>query len=136
LSSGLSTPFSLGRAAYNDEVLLYLDSGLFSFYNHKSGGNWARLSGVSGNSSWYHFACVVDGGFAENQMKVFLQGTELVKNYDINGSPALLSDAQDRMLRIGLRVSNDYFKGFIDDVRIYDRALSAEEVQALYNLGQ
>ncbi len=26
--------------------------------------------------------------------------------------------------------------GFIDDVRIYDRALSAEEVQALYQLGQ
>ena len=27
-------------------------------------------------------------------------------------------------------------KGLIDDVRIYDRALSAAEVQALYNLGQ
>ena len=28
------------------------------------------------------------------------------------------------------------FVGLIDDVRIYDRALSAEEVQALYNLAQ
>ena len=28
------------------------------------------------------------------------------------------------------------FNGLIDDVRIYDRALSAAEVQALYNLGQ
>ena len=28
------------------------------------------------------------------------------------------------------------FQGTIDDIRIYDRALSAEEVQALYNLGQ
>ena len=32
--------------------------------------------------------------------------------------------------------SNYYFNGLIDDVRIYDRALSAAEVQALYNLGQ
>jgi hypothetical protein len=32
--------------------------------------------------------------------------------------------------------SNYIFNGLIDDVRIYDRALSAEEVQALYNLGQ
>ena len=35
--------------------------------------------------------------------------------------------------------SEDAFSGFIgliDDVRIYDRALSAAEVQALYNLGQ
>ena len=30
----------------------------------------------------------------------------------------------------------DYYNGLIDDVRIYDRALSAAEVQALYNLGQ
>ncbi|HAY74488.1 MAG TPA: hypothetical protein DCY32_02335 [Opitutae bacterium] len=29
-----------------------------------------------------------------------------------------------------------HFKGLINDVRIYDRALSAAEVQALYNLGQ
>ena len=32
--------------------------------------------------------------------------------------------------------TNYHFKGLIDDVRIYDRALSAEEVQVLYNLGQ
>ena len=70
-------------------------------------------------------------------MKVFLDGTELVKNYVTDGTPALLSDAQDRKLRIGLRVNNEYrYKGLIDDVRIYDRALSAAEVQALYNMGQ
>jgi hypothetical protein len=32
--------------------------------------------------------------------------------------------------------ADSHFNGLIDDVRIYDRALSAEEVQALYNLGQ
>jgi hypothetical protein len=31
---------------------------------------------------------------------------------------------------------NPGFEGLIDDVRIYDRALSAAEVQALYNMGQ
>ncbi|MBO26224.1 MAG: hypothetical protein CMI33_06470 [Opitutales bacterium] len=32
--------------------------------------------------------------------------------------------------------NNRSINGFIDDLRIYDRALSAAEVQALYNLGQ
>ena len=32
--------------------------------------------------------------------------------------------------------SRSLFDGLIDDMRIYDRALSAAEVQALYNLGQ
>jgi hypothetical protein len=30
----------------------------------------------------------------------------------------------------------EYYSGLIDDVYIYDRALSAAEVQALYNMGQ
>ena len=54
-----------------------------------------------------------------------------------SGTPALLSDSENRKLRIGKRVSNaDEYHGLIDDVRIYDRVLSAAEVQALYNLGQ
>ena len=40
--------------------------------------------------------------------------------------------------RRNLQATSDlkFFQGLIDDVRIYDRALSAAEVQALYNLGQ
>ncbi len=36
----------------------------------------------------------------------------------------------------GIIGNGNISKVLIDDVRIYDRALSAEEVQALYNLGQ
>jgi len=57
--------------------------------------------------------------------------------YSTDGNPAMLSDIQERMLKIGQRVDGGgFFNGLIDDVRFYDRALSAEEVQALYNLGQ
>ena len=38
-------------------------------------------------------------------------------------------------LRIGARYSGIYFSGLIDDIRLYDRALSAEEIQALYHDG-
>ena len=37
---------------------------------------------------------------------------------------------------IGKHPNGYFFNGLIDDVRIYDRALSAAEVQALYNMGQ
>ncbi len=39
-------------------------------------------------------------------------------------------------LRVGGRVSDldEFFNGSIDDIRIYNRALSAEEVKALYDL--
>ena len=35
-----------------------------------------------------------------------------------------------------LAPGDGFLNAVIDDFRIYDRALSAEEVQALYNLGQ
>jgi prepilin-type N-terminal cleavage/methylation domain-containing protein len=36
--------------------------------------------------------------------------------------------------KIGTRVSPyEYFKGLIDEVRIYNRALSADEIKALYD---
>jgi len=38
-------------------------------------------------------------------------------------------------VRVGSVSDSEFFNGLINDVRIYDRALSAVEVQALYNLG-
>ena len=36
---------------------------------------------------------------------------------------------------IGSNASSQFFEGLIDDVRIYNRALSAEEITRLYELG-
>ena len=36
------------------------------------------------------------------------------------------------LLHVGVNVENRYFHGSIDDIRIYDRALSAEEIRLLY----
>ena len=41
---------------------------------------------------------------------------------------------RNRNAYIGTRNNNDFFDGSIDDIYIYDRSLSASEVQALYNL--
>ena len=43
--------------------------------------------------------------------------------------------SSDYRIDIGARTrKNNYFKGAIDDVRIYDRALSSEEVGQLYTV--
>ncbi|MBA3298115.1 MAG: hypothetical protein H0U19_14405, partial [Acidobacteria bacterium] len=39
-------------------------------------------------------------------------------------------------LQIGARNGANFLNGFVDDVRIYNRALSASEVRALYNGNQ
>ena len=131
--------FSLGSYPMNDEVLIFSrpSSNVIQLYHHKSSGNWARLSHESSNLSWNLLVAIADGGYLESQLKIYVNGVSQNSEYSKSGSPNLLSDNNNRALRIGRRIADyDFYKGLIDDVRIYDRALSAEEVQALYNLGQ
>ncbi len=134
----IGTPFSLSWGEGMDEILLYLIDSKIRFYIHKSGGNYATRFRSSLDSTWNNIVCSGSGGITESNVNIFLNGNSVSSNYSTSGTPSLLSDEQNRTLRIGRRNTADpyYNKGLIDDVRIYDRALSAEEVQALYNLGQ
>jgi N-acetylneuraminic acid mutarotase len=79
-------------------------------------------------NKWYNVTATRGSGI----MKVFID-INLLANKSYNTS----SGSNSSLLVFGA-ASNETrpFNGLIDDVRIYDRALSAEEVQALYNLGQ
>ena len=94
----------------------------------------------SSDSVWNYIVFSGSGCFAESQVNLFLNGSSTSSIYSTSGTPSLLSDDQNRTLRIGRRNTSDdypyYHKGLIDDVRIYDRALSAVEVKALYELGE
>ena len=49
----------------------------------------------------------------------------------------MMLDFEDQTLHLGSSIdaaSSDYFQGLIDDVRIYDRALSEEEIGQLYGM--
>ncbi|MBG30478.1 MAG: hypothetical protein CMI31_10830 [Opitutae bacterium] len=135
-ASSAMTIFSLGRPSYNDEILLNSDSASsLIFYHHHSGGNHAHRYSPHNNSVWNHFVGVLEGGFTSEKIHFYLN-SQSGGTYDTSGSPAMLSDTNSRKLRIGLRVyGSGHFNGLIDDVRIYDRALSAAEVTALYDLG-
>ena len=52
-----------------------------------------------------------------------------------DNNPEIYSGSQPSIIRIGAGAygwENYFFNGTIDDVRVYNRALSAEEIQALY----
>lgn len=81
---------------------------------------------------WEHLAIVRDG----NQFKLYLNGTHVAP--DISATPATPTGN----LRIGRRTDGQnvaaagypgQFYGFVDDVAIFTRALSASEIAALMN---
>lgn len=98
-------------------VTLPLGSDLFQWNTSVSGWNF---------TTWHHFVWVItDGAHAA----LVLDGQQQV----LQAYPPPLSslNTSEGPLYIGYFTGN-YFNGSIDDVRIYNRALSATEVQQLY----
>jgi len=90
-------------------------------------------------NEWFHVTSVFPGQeFTFGQTILFVNGVkESVSS--LTGGDLIVQTTSYRDLKIGSEAwgSNwNIYNGLIDDVRIYDRALSPSEVQALYNLGQ
>ena len=90
--------------------------------------------------AWYHFAVTV----SSTENTGYLNGAEMTTRYYNFGDSSdtyFLSSVDGNILsigygRFGFRVAGQfyYFDGLIDEVRIYNRALTSPEVQELYQL--
>lgn len=96
--------------------------------NVKNGNTRWVVNGLTiQNNTWYHIFATWDGETLSLYINGQLQGED-------TGSPGTDSDTQS-ILTFGRpnNADNYYWEGIIDDIRIYNRALSAEEVINLYN---
>ena len=79
--------------------------------------------------TWHHVAATYDG----RQMRLFVDGREDAASPKLIEGPI---DASASPLGIGSNGSGHLFCGIIDRVRLYDRALSADEVRASCEAGR
>jgi hypothetical protein len=90
---------------------------------------------------WYHIAVVYNGSVDTNdgldRVSIYVNGVSQATS--LVGAEAPLGDIQDGLanLAIGAAVASNLdigypFNGLIDDVRIFDRALSASEIKAIH----
>lgn len=99
----------------------------------EEGGNDGVVSTTNASltpGNWYHLAATMTSSTLA--VKIYVDGVEKTTTGSIPARPTeTVSD-----LEIGWsQYINEYFNGLIDDVRIYNRALSVSEIQQLYNLG-
>ena len=74
--------------------------------------------------TWYFIAVVY-----RNSVKEMYLNAQRVIQYDLGFSP---TEKLDSLIRIGSDTGFAYTNGIIDKVRIYNRALSADEIKAIY----
>ena len=105
---------------YNNNLAgqIYSSSREYSIHSNKSG-----VTIVAGN--WYHAVMTYD----KQNFRLYVNGIQ------VDVLPLSITIAPNSYrLRIGRNSSAAYyFNGLIDDVRIYNRALSQEEITLLYN---
>ena len=82
---------------------------------------------------WHYVVATYTAGDG-NSLKLYIDGSPIAGTWTTGNGTASPSTTYNQ-LNIGTRgtLAPDYFNGLIDEARIYNRALSPAEVQALYN---
>ncbi|MHA2425834.1 MAG: LamG domain-containing protein, partial [Candidatus Thorarchaeota archaeon] len=119
-----------GAATFGTFIVTFNDSGNPRFLLSSDGGvgapSIASPDTVSLNT-WHHIVATAKGN---DYMRLYVNGELKVTNDTIDFNPY----DSDSIITIGARPSGSrYFNGTVDQVRIYNRTLSAEQVLALYN---
>lgn len=112
----------------NDSFLLAVNNGKLSFSIDESAASWLQGTTDVDDGNWHHVLVLRNG----TSRSVYVNG--VLEN---TGSATGNNGVGFASIDIGRRSSSsEFFNGYIDDVRIYNRALSNKEVHALYTFNQ
>ena len=134
---GNSLPNSYNEILVKEKVsVISITNGGKFLTNSGDGNDWYLQSNDFSNgflalNQWY-FVLTTHSSQTAN---LYIDGL-LDKTLNLNSAKGSNSNFTSIGAKFIGNVSSGHFDGLIDDVRIYDRALSVAEVQALYNLGQ
>jgi alpha-tubulin suppressor-like RCC1 family protein len=122
-----------GTGANGSVYLDYYNSNIYWGVDDASGGYNNEVYTAQNDTNWHLMTLVFDGNLIgnNNRLKAFFDGVLLGSPTNLGTIPAT-SYSGTADFHIGLLAST-YSRGTVDDVRIYNRALTAAEVLALYN---
>ena len=79
---------------------------------------------------WYHVAAVYEGS-ATKKLILYLNGEEVASSTNIGINTNLASSTAKFTIAKNALAANTYFKGFIDEVRVFNVALSKEQLSRI-----
>ena len=112
---------------------MFLSSGQINFTLNNGISNRldVKSSEVISTGEWHHLVGSYNGNSDESGLKLYDNGVELTKIIQDNTLNA--STINNASMLIGSRSDGYYIDGQISNVKIYNRALTADEVLQNYN---
>ena len=97
-------------------------------------GNAIRVNTIErfDSSQWHHVAVTYDGSSRSRGLKIYLDGAVATLQVTVDRLSETIRC--DFPFAIGGRERRDYYQGRVDEVRAYDRVLTADEIFELYDL--
>jgi hypothetical protein len=134
-----SVAWSYGNAQANQAFI----SSVTCFDNaYAAGISDAASVSVDTNicNQWHHYVVTVPTGATKQQDIQLYKDGFLITNLQFYNPTYIINTGNSFPFNIGRLFYSDncgfnYFKGFLDDIGIWNRALNASEIQQLYNTG-
>jgi hypothetical protein len=118
---------SAGGRSY--DILISSSESLYLRISSDGSNNEVQIAQTDLDANWNHIIIVFDNGTFD----VYKNGQVVSDDGDFTSQTSIYGGSGDLLL--GVRDS-DYMRGLLDEIRIYNRALSAAEIGDLYNLGK
>ena len=105
----------------------------FGFHFNNGTDNRIAFNFTPSTNTWYHLVATFDS--STGAVALYVNGVQSVSTTLSAASIASITNGMFRIAQWDTSTSQFWFPGTLDDVRIYNRALSAADVTALYNIG-
>ncbi len=130
-TAGFFTIWAVNTNAYGNETQLYLDSTNFvKVYDGTTDATEITSSITVGDNKWHHVVYTRSGSTGTLYVDGVSQGTHTGNDTFSSNDRWSLGQEWDAG-----PVTSDFFKGNMDEVRVYSRVLSQADITALYNSG-
>lgn len=130
-TTGFFTLWAVNTNAYGNETQIYLDSTNFvKVYDGTSDAAEITSSILVGDNKWHHVVYTRSGATGTLYVDSVSQGTHTGNDTFSTNDRWSLGQEWDAG-----PVTSDFFKGNLDEVRVYSRVLSQTDVTALYSTG-
>lgn len=113
--------YSVSLAVYNTKLVYMISNGVSYVLLHTP-ENYNFYT----DDQWHHVVCTA----SPTEIKIFIDG-EIVASRSFDWPGNIIYPTNDLFIGRDRNSTNLYFRGLLDDFRIYDHALSAKEVKEL-----